>query len=234
LPFRTYQKLETDPLGEILTAMSKLEEEGEGAALQILIKPSHRTGLKSLASKVAKEIQQGYSFKEALSRASKGALEEFIKSISPPKTQEQKPEEKPRVITPYHEELVKAIQTKASKATFDVNIRLLASAGSEIRANQILQDMESAFVQFSAPDLNSLKSIKLKGRLLKQLIFDFSFRLFKDRQAIYLSTEELASIYHFPLPTTQAPRVKLLRAKPAEPPADLPKEGIIIGKNIND
>lgn len=234
LPFKTYQKLETDPLGEILTSMSKLEEEGEGAALQILIKPSHNSGLKSLASKVSKELQKGSDFSEALRKSSKGKTQEFIEAANPSTTssKQEKLEEKPKVVTPYHEETVKAIIQKSSRPLFDVNIRALASANAEARAEQILQDLENVFVQFSAPDLNSLKPIRAKKRKLQKLIFNFSFRLFDDKQNIYLSTEELASIYHFPLPTTAAPRIKLLKSKPAEPPADLPKEGIVLGKNI--
>src|SRR3989338_6618094 len=69
LPFKTYQKMETDPIGGILTAMSKLEADSEGAALQILIRPTHATGQKSLAEKVAREMQSGYQFKEAFRRA---------------------------------------------------------------------------------------------------------------------------------------------------------------------
>lgn len=234
LPFRTYQKLETDSLGEILTAMSKLEEKGEGAVLQILIRPSHNNSLKSLALKISKEMQQGYDFNQALNRAQKSKTAEFIKAANPatPSSKQEKPEEKPKVITPYHEETVKALVQKSSKPLFDVNIRALASANTEIRASQILQDLESVFTQFSAPDLNSLKPVRVKKKSLEKLIFSYSFRIFNEKQLIYLSTEELASIYHFPLPTTAAPRVKLLKAKPAEPPADLPKEGIILGKNI--
>lgn len=233
LPFKTYQKLETDPLGEILTAMSKLEEEGEGTALQVLIRPSHKTKLKSSALKIAKEIQKGHSFKEALSIINRNEFIEGIKEVFKTQNkQEQKQKEEMKVTTPYHEELVKSIVNKASKQTFDTNIRIIASANSEARANQILHDLEGSFVQFSSPDLNSLKPIRVRGRSLEKLIFNFSFRIFDDKKSIYLSTEELASIYHFPLPTTLAPRVKLLKAKPAEPPPDLPKEGIIIGKNI--
>src|SRR3989344_5821036 len=234
LPFKTYQKLETDPLGEILTSMSKLEEEGEGAALQILIKPSHNSGLKSLALKVSKEMQKGSDFSEALRKSSKSKTQEFIEFANPSTSSspQEKPEEKPKVVTPYHEETVKALIQKSSRPLFDVNIRALASANTKDRAEQILQDLENVFVQFSSPDLNSLKPIRAKKRKLQKLIFNFSFRLFDEKQNIYLSTEELASIYHFPLPTTAAPRVKLLKAKPAEPPADLPKEGIILGKNI--
>src|SRR3989344_7437073 len=40
LPIRTYQTLETDPMSGVLTALSKLENDGEGAAVQLLIRPS--------------------------------------------------------------------------------------------------------------------------------------------------------------------------------------------------
>jgi len=240
LPFRTYQKLEADPLGEVLTSMSKLEEEGEGAAVQILLRPSHQKKFKKLASKVSREIQQGHSFTEAVNRARKNEFLDFLKEMifelfssgDSKKSEDKFKQEKPRPLTPYHDELVKAVVGKASKVVFDANIRVLASAASEIRAEQILQDIESAFVQFSAPDLNSLKTSGVRGSALKKLIFDFSFRLWDTKNLLYLSTEELASIYHFPLPTTSAARVKFLKAKPAEPPPNLPKEGVILGRNV--
>lgn len=241
VPFRTYQKLEADPMGEILTALSKLQEEGEGAAIQILLKPSRRTGLKKFASKVSKEMQKGADFPEALGKSRKTetlsffgeAISEIFSSSSAEEKEKQKVrQEERKVLTPYHEELVKSIVGKASKATFDANIRILTSAASDIRAAQILQEIESAFVQFSAPDLNSLKPRRVAGNALKRLIFDFSFRLFNERSVIYLSTEELASLYHFPLPTTAASRLHVVKAKTAEPPPELPKEGIILGKNI--
>ena len=46
-----------------------------------------------------------------------------------------------------------------------------------------------------------------------------------------LSTEELNSIYHLPIATTAAPKVKFLKSKASEPPAELPREGIGIGIN---
>ena len=226
LPFKTYQKLETDPIGGILTAMSKLENEGEGAALQILLRPSHAGDQKSLAGKVAREMQSGYQFKEALQRAKHPPAPKKPDPNKPPEP------EKPRVVTPTDDEIIKAITTKAGKQTFDANIRLLASAPSPARAEQILQDFEGSLAQFSAPDLNSLKIAKLNGASLSKLVYNFSFRLFNERQKMVLSTEEAASLYHFPLATTAAPRVNFLKAKPAEPPANLPEQGIALGKSV--
>src|SRR3989338_1864935 len=69
LPLRTYEKLEADPLGEILTAMSKLQEEGEGAALQLLIRPSKNKKIKKIAAKAAGELKKGSTFEYAFEKA---------------------------------------------------------------------------------------------------------------------------------------------------------------------
>ncbi len=226
LPIKTYQKLETDPMGGILTAMSKLQNEGEGAAMQVLVRPSHNTSLKTLATKAAREMQAGYQFKEALQRAKHPP-----KPPKPDQNKHQEPE-KPKVVTPADDEVIKAISGKASKQSFDVNIRLVTSASSDARAQQILQDFEGAFVQFSSPDLNSLKVNKLTGRALDKMVYKFSFRLFDNDQSMTMSTEEIDSFYHLPIATTSSPKVQFLKAKPAEPPPNLPQEGIIIGRNI--
>jgi hypothetical protein len=244
LPFRTYQKMEADPLGEIITALSKLEREGEGASLQILIKPSHRNDLKTLASKVTKELQLGYDFYQALKRAKKSetveALQETFSMLFSPdkkKTPEEEEKarerkEKQRVTTPYHEELVKSITAKVSKPLFETNVRIVTSALSEARASQILSEIESAFTQFSLPDLNSIKPTRAKGAVLKKLIFDYSFRIFDEARSMPLSTEEIGSLYHFPLLIQAVPRVKFLKSKSSEPPPDLPKTGLFLGKNV--
>lgn len=226
LPIKTYAKLESDPMGGILTAMSKLQSEGEGASMQLLIRPGHASSQKTLATKVAREMQSGYQFSEAKQRA-----------LHPPKPKAPDPNkppepEKPRVVTPADDEIIKAISGKASKQSFDINIRLLTSADSQIRADQILQDFQGSFVQFSAPDLNSLKVNKLTGKALNKLIYQYSFRLFNNSQRLVMSVEEINSLFHLPIATTAAPRVKFLKAKPAEPPPNLPQEGIVLGLNI--
>lgn len=225
LPLKTFQKFESDPLSGILTAMSQLEAEGEGAAAQFLIRPTHHSEKKSLATKVAREMQSGYPFKEALSRAQ-----------HPPQPKKQDPNKPPepervRVVTPVEDEIIKALAAKASKPNFDVNVRFVASASNQIRAEQILDNLNGALTQFASPDLNGLKTAKLSGGSLKRLFYNFSFRLFENKQALMMSSEEIASLYHFPLSTTAAPKVNFLKSKQAEPPTNLPASGIVIGKN---
>ena len=227
LPFRTFQKLESDPLSALLTALSKLEAEGEGAAIQILIRPTHARKIKELMIKTAREMQAGYEFGEALSRAK-----------HPPKKKTEKKweenmqlRERPKVVSPVEEEVIKAIATKAGKQMFDVNIRFLTSAPSEALAEQILSELEGALVQYAGPGLNSLKAKRMTGGALQKLIYNFAFRLFNEKENLVLSTEEVTSLYHVPIAATSAPKVKFLKSKSAEPPAELPRDGVVIGVN---
>ncbi len=223
LPIKTYQSLETDPLNSLIASLSKLEKEGEGAAVQILIRPSHNSEVSSLAGKAAKEMQGGHDFRTALSRAKNPPTKEELQ-----KEKENSPLS--RNVTPYDGEIIKAIQTKVSRKLFDVNINLVASAGSAERAERLLEDIAGSFTQYSAQEMNSLAVNKVKARFLNRLLFNFSFRIFEGSHAFILSTEEVASLYHFPLASTSAPKVKFLKSKMAEPSPNLPGEGVVIGK----
>ena len=222
LPINTYQHLESDPLGGILNSMSKLKSEGEGAALQILFRPSH-SGIGSFASRIAREMQSGYPYKVAYSR------------VKYPKQQSEeekvKEAQKPKVITPADEEIIKALQNKAGKQLFDVNFRFIASADSEARAEQILNDSLASLAQFSSVNLNRLKPSKLKDRSLKKMVYNYCFRLFDRSNTVVMSSEELASLYHFPFDISVAPRIKYLKSKSAQLPANLPSEGVVMGIN---
>ncbi|MCG2809797.1 MAG: type IV secretory system conjugative DNA transfer family protein [Candidatus Portnoybacteria bacterium] len=234
LPFRTYQNLEVDPLNEITNALSKLEKEGEGAAIQIVIRPTSPKW-QNLSRGIAREMQKGKSFSAAKSEKGGNWLVKIIKdfraSVKTSKKEGEMAEEKPS-LTPGQEDVIKAIENKAGKAGFETNVRLLVSAGEFKRAEEILGHLESVFAQFNASDMNQLKSVRLrKGRELKKLIYEFSFRLFNKKRAMLLGTEELTSIFHFPTASLETPKVKFLKSGQAAPPANLPKEGIILGKN---
>ncbi len=219
LPIKTYQKLESDPIGAVLATLSKIEHTGEGAAIQILFRPSQQESQRGHAQKVVQQMQQGHQLKDAIYRAK-----------NPPKDKPPEAGEKPKVVTAFEEEAIKSIQAKAVKPWFDTNIRLVVSAETDIRANQLLDILAGSLVQFSATDQNSLSLTKLTGRALRSLLFNFSFRMFADTQTVLLSSEELTSLYHFPV-SANAPGVAFVKSKSAPPPLSLPAEGIILGTN---
>jgi len=228
LPIRTYQNQEADPLGEITNALSKLEEKGEGAAIQILIRPAN-PNWKDLPLRIAKFISSGMTYQQAKREAKSFSLGKLFREFFAKKKTEET--QNLTQLTPLQEELVKAIENKANKIAFETNIRLVTSAKTKIRADQILIQLINAFYQFTSPNLNSLKPFIVTKRALKKLIYNFSFRIFDDSSKMILCTEELTSIYHFPY-LLKTPKIKFLKAKSASPPANLPKEGLILGRNI--
>ena len=227
-PFKTYKNLETDPLGEITNAFSKLKEEDEGAALQIVFRPAPGNWQKR-ALKIAREMQKNRTFERALKETS--MLKSFTKGFGG-ENKNQQPQALPPALTPLQQEQIKALEEKASKIGFETNIRLLASGATQVRAEEILAQLEGAFAQFNNPNFNILKTVRVSGRALKNLIYNFSFRIYDPGQKMILNTEELTSIYHLPVVALATPELKFLKAKQAAAPINLPKQGLVLGKNI--
>ncbi len=239
LPIKTYRTLGVDPLNEISNSLSKLETEAEGAAIQILLSPSG-TAWRSEGRKIAQQMQEGKRLKD--SRGGSGAFakdiskqmgKEMISTLTSSPNAAKKlpvPEEKKSVVlTPEEQELVKSIDGKASKSAFRANIRLLASAATQERAEEILAHLENAFGQFENPEVNSFRVKKrVKG---KNAVYDYIFRNIDSESAMILTVEEMASIFHFPISTTATPKIKWLKAGAAPPPVNIPAEGILLGYN---
>ncbi len=228
LPVRTYQNLETDPLGAITNALSKIVGDREGGAIQIALRPAKK-GWNQIGIKTAKSMAEGKSFGAALGKQSKISQARELLETS---KKEKSESESSKNISSVDEETIKALKEKSSKPGFEVNIRFLTSAETEERSQQLLSHIKGSFNQFDSPSLNSFKFHSKKKKGLKRLIYQFSFRLFNEKEKIILNSEELTSIFHFPLSNLETPRIKWLKAKPAPAPANLPEEGLILGKNI--
>jgi hypothetical protein len=236
LPLKSSKEFSVDPLSTITSVFTKLAKEGEGAAVQILIRPSQRS-IKGSAQSLINLLEKGIKLEDALK--SIPTTTSFFQGIgnifssvflTKPK-KEEKPAEKIE-LSSTQKDIISEINKKASQPIFDTNLRILASAPTEKRAQEILDQLQISFEQFNSPFLNQIKFKKLSKRALKRLFYLFSFRIFDESAILLLSSEELANIYHFPSPTLLTPYVKWLKVKQAPPPANLPSEGLIIGKNI--
>ena len=233
LPLKTYENLEVDPLNAIANAISKLETVKEGAALQIVMRPAG-ISWRSKGKKIAHEMQQGKQLKDVdaplISKAGKLTADTISEMIAPKKKDAISPtnEPKPVSLTPEEQELVKSIENKSSKTGFKVNIRLVASAATTERSQMILAQLENAFSQYENGDTNCFQ-VARKNK--KEISYDYIFRNFREDEEMILSNEELASIFHIPTSTTEAPKIKWLKSNAAPPPIDIPKEGMILGYN---
>ena len=233
LPIKTCQEFATDPLSAITNALTKLAREEEGAAIQVLIRPTTTKKVKKIGLKTSENLQKGMKLETALSKARQGIFGEVFETlITPPRKEKEERFTPQPEVTPVQKEIISAISKKVSQPLFDVNLRLLSSAQDESRAQTILGQLESAFEQFNSPILNTIKFKKLSGRKLKKLFYQFSFRIFNEKEIMTLSSGELAGLFHFPTPTLLTPHIKWLKAKQAPPPDNLPREGIIIGKSV--
>jgi hypothetical protein len=231
LPIKTYDKLTVDPLEVISNAFSKLEKEDEGMAIQIVISPAGGTFSQKIKS-VIKTVRKGKSLQEAL-KGEKSLAGEFFKAIadifsgtSPKKKEEE------QTMKLIDEDLVKLLENKISRDIMPANIRLLASAKTKEEAQNRLNELKGAFLQFSEPIGNEILFKDLEGKKLEKLFHQFSFRIFNKGEAIYLNTGELTSVFHFPVIPLSTPKVKYLKAKDAAAPPDLPAEGLLLGKNV--
>lgn len=230
-PVRTYQKLETDPMRELTNVFTKLAAEGEGAALQIIARPARLKWQMKLRAH-AKLLFEGKRPKEGLEKA----VDAITDIIGSPGTPQPLPPQQAAAaqkrLTPLEEEIVRSLEQKASKSLFETNIRLAASAATRVRAEGILHGLQLAFAQFTDPNSNSFSVHHATGKSLKELIFDFSFRMFDEGAMMVLGSEELTSLFHFPNAPMATPHVKKVKAREAPPPANLPIEGILLGYNV--
>ena len=223
LPIRTYAELGIDSFESILGSFAKINEIGEGAALQIILKPVPKEAKKKIHGYIS-ALKRGEPIKNVFQHEFPFSFSEISNALNPSKEEEIKKE---RIID---EEAVKALQSKISKPLFSVNVRIVSSAASQFQADDILEGISAGFNHFGAPLRNELKIVKPRNQ--KQNIKNFIYRLFVPSQSMILSSEEITSFFHLPISSTLTPRVKWLKSREAPPPSDLPTKGLLLGDSI--
>lgn len=225
LPIRTFEEAQMDTFLPILSNLSKIEAFGEGAALQFMIKPAPAV-FKKNSLRVLEKLKKGKKFDEAIKVESPFITFKDIKQVVSPDA--KKDEQNEKIVI--DDDTIKAIEKKLSKQVFSVNVRLVVSAPSQFRAEEILNSFSGSFEQFSAPLRNELKFNKPRNQ--NDLIYKFIFREFDNSQTMTLGTDELVSLFHLPTSTTEIPRIKWLKFREVPPPSNLAKEGVLIGKSV--
>jgi hypothetical protein len=232
-PIKTYSKMETDPLDNVLNAVSKLDT-GAGAVIQVVCRSAHKKWHKK-GLKVVKGLQKGKKLSEALSGSGFGGfinfLERFIKFIFSDNNKHNNSEEvkAPQRLSAMEEEMAKGIEEKLAKAGFDVNIRFIVAANNQEIAEQCLRGIVEAYLPFSIYQYGNAFKVKAdKPAVVTQQVIH---RIFDPRRLLLLNTEELVSLFHLPLPSCDTPNINWLQARTATPPPNLPKDGLLLGIN---
>lgn len=200
MPLKVYKDLPTDPLAAITTALSKMGDE-EGAMVQILTRPAGSNWKKMGKSYVASTKKNEATPEKATFKTDPKVLEK--------------------------------IDDKCAKPGFEVTIRFVVSAKTKEMAEIHLKNIAAAFSQFNS-DLNGLKKAKVlfKGGFMINFIYKF-FPVLEPpffKSVSILSSDELATIFHFPNKTVETPHINWLKAKTAPVPAEIPIDsGTFIG-----
>ncbi len=228
-PLKNKADFESDPVAVLLNAFSKIEREGGGAAIQLVIKHSSQKYMSSYEG-IIRRAREGMKPREAIARASiSGELFATAKELF---TSSKKDEPDTYHKDETDHDAIEAFTEKIESPILEANIRIAASAHTADRVSRILSDIEASFFQFEDTRGNRLRFDRMKGGAQKHEIKAFSFREFLGKRVLPLSISEVATMVHFPGSGVESsPQFKQSRAKTAAAPTDIPNEGTLLGQN---
>ncbi len=230
-PIRSKENFETDPFAVLLNAFSKIEKDGGGAALQVVIKTAPGK-YKGQYEGIIKRVEKGMKVKEAIARSTfSGDMFVSVKDlVSGSAKKKENDEHLPTAQS--DQDVIDLFSEKRTAPIVEANIRVAVSAKDGARATQILSEVEATFNQFEHTRGNKVTFTHLSGTALQREIKAFSFREFLTKRALPLSLIELATMVHFPADgIDSSPEFKQSRAKTAAAPSEMPHDGTLLGTN---
>lgn len=252
-PIRSYTQFEhdiaevpfSDPLSGILEIMGSLKS-GEHLWMQILVTPnddSWRNKSEKVVNKITgkKEPVKPSLFQEvfwlpigivtSLTGIGEGA---------PEKAEDKTPAM--QKLTPGEKDVLEAVQQKATKIGFNTKIRIMYVGRRDVFSKGRLTQLRGAFGQFASLNMNGFKGYgpvtpkadyrwqkKTADMKTRALLKNYTKRSGAGATSYVLNTEELATLYHFPMITSKAPLVKKTDSKRGEPPVKLPTQDNLRG-----
>jgi hypothetical protein len=223
-PIKLYDAIDHDPLNIILNVLTKLKKVGEGASIQFTICPEDEDIIRKFHV-ILSDVKSGMSVRTA-SSVTRQVTKEFKSLASELFFGSSKKKEDKKV----NDKAIEYIGEKLKSTIMATNIRIIASAETSFRSEQILSEIESSFNQFTESDRNGFNFNHPKGGELSSLIHDFSYRTFSDSYKMPLNLKELATIFHFPYGVISS-QLKLAKAGIAPAPMEMGDQGIVLGIN---
>lgn len=237
-----------DPMAALLESFSRIGK-GEQMWLQILVKPMGQAW-KARGFEMAKELLgrktkkppttlQKLADLPALFLYTLGGL--FgLEIFAPEEEKEEKLTFGMFALTPGQRKNIEEIENKVSKIGFLCKVRAVYVAEKErFDKSRVMYGLVGAIKQFADESSNSLKpDYKVTGVAAHYLFVEARknikatkiVRAYKRRHTwmgrseFILNTEELATLWHFPVMTVKTPLLKRLDAKRLQPPSYLPTE----------
>ena len=231
-PLKTYDKFDYDPLNILLNTFSKIERDGEGAAVQIILRPD-KDGFLSRYKEALRELERGIPIAKALD-IRRSVFGEILKATKDIVFEGGK--EMMGVLSETkenNERQIEELKNKVSTPILEANIRVVASAKSREKAAQVVSDIISSFNQFENTGGNKFVFEDIKEKNMQKFTRLFSYRKFDKNEIIPISIGELTTIMHFPARDMAAPHLKVAKASTAPAPVGLPNAGTLLGVNLD-
>ncbi len=237
-PFLDYTDMEYDPMNSLINVMSKLDS-NDSIAVQYVV----RSAKKSWHAKIKKAVLNANK-KNDVSAIFKTSSSSFHNAINfvvydvilgmfdmgKPENKEGGQDTNTKELTEKEREMLKKMEDKNAKAGLDVNLRVVVSSGDKEKAKTYFDNISDAFNKFNYHQYgNAFKRVKRKKQ--EKTVNNFIYRRFLEDQSFLVNTQELVSMYHFPLPHTETPNIDWLSSKIAPAPSNVPKEGLLLGHN---
>lgn len=233
LTIKTYDAFDQDPLEVIAGAFAKLRKDGEGCALQVIMRPAHPDTMKQF-TKALDQIKKGEKLESVFASLGKSigsdaklwgqVISESLFGGS------SKPEEK-KDDKKIDDEMVASITEKLRSTLVETNFRIVASADSADRAESIARDIAASFQQFQTPTGGGIDFKAVDRRDLSDTLRDFTYRRYESKNKIVMNFHELATIAHLPESIMGSSALVQARAITAPAPIEMKDEGIVLGMN---
>lgn len=237
-PIKSFRDFETDPISAITSAVATIGE-NEQVWLQVLIKPIADVWQKEGFNYVklvreGKDAEGGPSFlktffnavtAEAYGIAKGTAIGAFTIPMSPEEAKRaQIAAEKASIvkISAGQELELRSIENKLSKMGYQTIIRIVSMGESAEKVENNLRSVFASFKQFSTTNLNNFTA-GLDGNP-GRFVGEYKKRSFDADKSIIMTTEELATFFHYPLTNIDTPNISWVYSKQSEPPTNLPTE----------
>jgi len=215
-----------DPLTSVMEFLGSVGS-GEQAWIQIIIRPSNWGRYPDKESQFALKKWQDVG-------------QDLIKELNEKWQKPQKDTTAPSRLTKGQQEVLNAIERSLDKFGFDTGIRAIYLARSENYNPAQIAALTGALRQFNSNTLNGFRPNNVTGYdfpwqdmfgdkligLKKDMLEAYKLRSYfyppYIRKPILLTTEELATIFHFPGTVSSTPTLQRMDSKKAEPPRDIP------------
>lgn len=221
-PISTYRDSRRDSMRSLLDALSNVSR-GDGAAVQIMIRPADDKWLERSSKRVDSIRNKGSSSKN-------GNAIDLLEALWKPPTYGNA-DNSTRNISSLEQEEIDAIENKTKNPGYEVLIRTVVSSSTSARSQAILQGIVSAFSLFDSTRFNGLKFNMTQN--IEDLVTAYIFRFFpQSAKSVILNSVELSTIFHLPnrssIPTGKVQRQKI---KQVDGPIEVMDEGLLLGVN---